>query len=367
MPNSVEQKPVSSSLRREPKHVALVRDISSQIRSGELRPGDQLPSFNELRERWGVGRDTLERMYKSLEEDGLISREHRRGIFVAYPGQAKRQGTIGFVTPTALLNHPYYVHLLQGVRHGAELADVEVLLVSERNSVRWEKMDGLIYQATMHNYMERPPGMPAVVLVKSVTWVDSVMADDSLGITQAIEHLWSLGHRRIAFLTNEGQPHTMSEHRWRAYQDFATRYPESKSEWLRILADPGIGNKSWEEVGYEDMRRWLSEDWKELGCTAILAHNDETAIGVIAALQEAGLRVPQDVSVVGFDGTDIAYFHRPRLSTVKVPLFEIGLRGFQTLMQQIEQPVHEANAERLAVRLMLPTQFQPGQSTGPVS
>ena len=93
--------------------------------------------------------------------------------------------------------------------------------------------------------------------------------------------------------------------------------------------------------------------------------NDETAIGVIAALQDAGLRVPEDVSVVGFDGTEIARYHRPRLTTVKVPLEEIGTRGFELLMQQVERPLGEIGPERPRARLLLSTQLQIGQSTAP--
>jgi DNA-binding LacI/PurR family transcriptional regulator len=361
-----EKKSDLSNLRREPRHLTLVRDLHEQMRSGRLRPGDQLPSFNELRERWGVGRDTLERMYKVLERDGLITREHRRGVFVAHPGQAKKTGTIGFINHPRLLHHPYYMHLLRGVQREALAAGVEVLLLSDQNAVRWEKVDGVLYQTTMGGQLEMPPGVPRVCLIYAYGDIDSAVVDDYPGMVQALEHLLQLGHRRIAFLTLEMQPHSMSRQRIAAYQDALRSWGvEPQAAWMRCLHEPKKTGRPWEETGYDDMRQWLAEDWSTQGCTALLAHNDETAVGAVAALQEAGLRVPEEVSVVGFDGTEIAHYHRPRLTTVKVPLEEIGARGFELLMQQVNRPLRELGEQRPSARLSLPTEFQVGQSTAP--
>jgi DNA-binding LacI/PurR family transcriptional regulator len=162
------------------------------------------------------------------------------------------------------------------------------------------------------------------------------------------------------------QPHAMSHQRIDAYQDtLRAQDIEPQAAWMRCLHEPDKTGRTWERTGYDDMQEWLGEGWSTLGCTAILAHNDETAVGVIAALQEAGLRVPEDVSVVGFDGTEIAHFHRPRLTTVEVPLEEIGARGFELLMQQVNRPLSEIGQARSQMQLSLPTQLQIGQSTAP--
>lgn len=364
-----EKESGTTSLRREPRYSALVRDLRERMQSGQLQPGDRLPSFNELRERWGIGRETLEQAYATLERDGLIVREPRRGVFVSRPGQPKRTGVIGFAVATSLQSHPYYMHLLEGVRRGADLADMEVLLLGAKPSVRWEKIDGVIYPVSANDYLHTlnlPPGLVRVALIHPHPNLDSAVADDYVGLSQAMEHLRHLGHQRIAFLTLEMQPHATSAQRIPAYRDALRSWGvEPEAAWMRCLEDPVKTGHAWEQIGYDDMRRWLDEDWNNLGCTAILVHNDETAIGVIAALQEAGLRVPEDVSVVGFDGTEIARYHRPRLTTVKVPLEEIGTRGFELLMQQINRPLSEIGQERPRARLSLSTQLQVGQSTAP--
>lgn len=365
----MENRAETSQLKREPRHLALARDLRDQISHGQLQPGDQLPSLNDLRERWGVGRDTLERMYTALERDGLITRESRRGVFVARPGQAKKNGIIGFVIATSLQSHPYYMHLLEGVRRAADLADMEVLLLGAKASIHWEKIDGVVYPVSANDYLHTlniPPGLVRVALIHPHPNIDSVVADDYVGLAQAMEHLGQLGHRRIAFLTSEMQPHSASVQRIPAYQNALRSWGiEPQAAWMRCLDDPVNTGHIWEQAGYDDMKKWLNEDWNSLGCTAILVQNDETAVGVIAALQEAGRRVPEDVSVVGFDGTDVARYHRPRLTTVQVPLAEIGERGFELLVQQINRPLSEIGQEHPRAHLSLSTQLQIGQSTAP--
>jgi len=83
------------------------------------------------------------------------------------------------------------------------------------------------------------------------------------------------------------------------------------------------------------MKSWLAEGWAEAGFTAFLAHNDDTAIGAMEALSEAGYSVPGDVSVIGFDDQPSGQFHRPRLTTVNPQLREIGALAVDMLRQQI--------------------------------
>jgi DNA-binding LacI/PurR family transcriptional regulator len=359
----------SKSAPGVPKYQRLALQIRERITSGELQPGHRLPTFVEMRDRFGATATTVMRMYEMLEREGLITRTHGSGVYVAPPQSAEKTGTVGFVVSTSIQHHPYYVHLLEGVRREAELADMEVLLLGEKASIRWEKIDGVIYPVSANDYLHTlniPPGLARVALIHAHPYLDSVVADDYVGMTQGMEHLRQLGHRRIAFLTLEMQPHSASHQRTPAYQDALRSWGiEPQAAWMRCLGDPGQRGRIWEQTGYDDMKQWLGEDWSTLGCTAILAHNDETAVGMIAALQEAGLRVPQDVSVIGFDGTEIARYHRPRLTTVRVPLAEIGAHGFELLLQQVNRPLSEISQERSRARLSLSTQLQIGQSTAP--
>ena len=107
--------------------------------------------------------------------------------------------------------------------------------------------------------------------------------------------------------------------------------------------------------------RPVEDGWQALGCTAILAHNDEAAIGVMNALAARGLGVPQDVSVVGFDGTMICDFCTPKLTSVKVPLREIGSRAVKVLLEQIQGGI------KTPEKITLPVQLKRGASTRPLT
>ena len=107
------------------------------------------------------------------------------------------------------------------------------------------------------------------------------------------------------------------------------------------------------------MKSLLKGNWEEMDCTAILAHNDESAIGVMKVLANAGIRVPEDVSVVGFDGTEVSDLCTPRLTTIKLPLVEMGERAVKVLLQQMRE------GTGLLEKIILPVQLKGGESTAP--
>ena len=107
------------------------------------------------------------------------------------------------------------------------------------------------------------------------------------------------------------------------------------------------------------MAAWLKDDWNQLGCTAVMVQNDEAAIGAMEALEAAGKRVPQDVSVVGFDGIDICEYARPRLTSVEVPLQEIGKTATEILLRQLDEKHFEIE------HAVLPTGVCVRESTSP--
>ena len=108
------------------------------------------------------------------------------------------------------------------------------------------------------------------------------------------------------------------------------------------------------------MQVWLQEDWRALGCTAILAQNDHMAIGVMQVLQEANLDVPGEVSVMGVDGTELCDHTTPRLSSVQLPLEQIGARAVDLLVEQIESGQPEEQI------IVLPAKLRAAASTAPV-
>jgi len=234
----------------------------------------------------------------------------------------------------------------------------ETLILNPTSSIAWERMDGVLnlHSDTYRFEDKLPPLMPFVSLIVPVRGQCSVILDESNGVQQLVEHLLRLGHRRIAILLPD---HGYSLPARLVGYENALRQAgiEPQPQWQKTLFNDNTS--SYSKYGYITMREWLQQDWRETGCTAIIAQNDDTAIGAIRALREHGLNVPGDVSVTGFDGTEIGLHIDPALTTVNIPLEQAGKAAFDLLMQQIN------SGEITPQTITLDTQICERASTAP--
>lgn len=362
-----------TSSRFTPKYWQLVEQFRQQIEVGLLKPGDRLPSYVEMRKNHGASRPTTERIHAVLEKEGLIMREAGRGIFVAEPRRQERRAVIGFGGSAFIIgDNPYAARIVQGVHETADKANVEILLFNKTSKVEWEKVDGVVIcEMSPDPWVARlPPGMPSVVLLVDYNETSNVIADDKHGAYEATRHLISLGHRRIGYLCSSiGTPeepvyHALSVERIQGYKEaLAEAGIEVEAGWLRPMALRYFKQKVIER-GREGMEQWLEDGFKELGLTAILCQNDDAALGVIPILQEAGYSVPEDMSIVGFDGTELAEYCTPSLTTVEVPLREMSVRGTEILLRQIDQNLENSQAARIE-KVILPPRLVVRESTAP--
>lgn len=342
----------------KPKYKVIAEHIRRGIETGELGTAERLPSFTELRAQFGATPTTANQVYGVLEQQGLIVREPGRGIFVARRLVPQKANTIGIVGSAFELEHemPYWSYLVEGVRCAAAQAGVEILLYhDEHPAPGWEKADGVLMCSKADQmFPALPPGMPCVSLITPASQVPSVIANDHKGARLAAEHLLELGHRRIGMLLSQPE-HPISASRLEGYRAALWEAGIApQTNWVRAVGEEAWqGCTKFDALGRAQMEHWLREDWRELGCTALLTHNDEMAIGVIETLQEAGLRVPEDTSVVGFDGTRLGEYFRPRLTSVEVPLRQIGARGVELLLAQIRGEIIPAKSEVLPVQLVV--------------
>jgi DNA-binding LacI/PurR family transcriptional regulator len=145
-----------------------------------------------------------------------------------------------------------------------------------------------------------------------------------------VQHLHELGHRDIAFMKGPSYS-SDSAHRWAAILEVAQELGIPVRPELTIELE---GDLSTPEVAYPATKSLLQRQNKRF--TALFAFNDNSALGAIAALQEAGVNVPGDVSVVGFDDIKIAPYSTPSLTTVRQPLLEMGMIAGQTLLSRIK-------------------------------
>jgi LacI family transcriptional regulator, galactose operon repressor len=185
---------------------------------------------------------------------------------------------------------------------------------------------------------------------REVEGITNVVLDHRFAAELTLTHLQSLGHRRIAFM--RGQPFSSdSDERWRSLMQVAGDLgiavdPELIVQLSRDISSP--------ELGYPVIHQLLSGGKR---FTALVAFNDMSAIGAIRALQDFGLRVPADVSVVGFDDIHAAAFNNPRITTIRQPLSNMGRIAAQCVLNRIH------NSEGFRKQIVLEPELMIREST----
>lgn len=220
------------------------------------------------------------------------------------------------------LTEKNYLFLTVVHRHDRKQLQTYLQMLVERG------VEGVI---TVDTDMLDEATLPTVAVAghRSVAGVTNIVLDHKRAAQLALEHLKNLGHEEIAFL--KGQTFSSdSEDRWKAITEVA--------EELNITIRPELvvrieSAASTPEVGFPVTNVLLA---RKQHFTALFAYNDISAIGAIWALKAAGIRVPEDVSVVGFDDIPVAQFANPALTTVRQPLVRMGEIAAQTLVHQIE-------------------------------
>jgi DNA-binding LacI/PurR family transcriptional regulator len=171
--------------------------------------------------------------------------------------------------------------------------------------------------------------------------VDVVVDDDFRGAVLAVEHLAGLGHRDIAMI--DGGKGAGAKERSDGYR--AAMRDAGLLRHIRI--EPGDFT---EGGGYEGARRLLSASRRP---TAIFASNDQSAVGALDAINEAGLRVPRDVSLMGYDNTALAALRHISLTTIHQPRNQIGVMAMRAVVRRIERPGAPARRHVLAPKLIV--------------
>ncbi len=261
----------------------------------------------------------------------------------------KRSFTIGIVVPEIseayatlvisgiedyLLEEGYFYHVVSH-RHRSDLLMEYPLLLQQR------AVEGIIAVDTLCSPSCKLPTV-AISGQREAAGVTNIVLDHDLAAHLALEHLQKLGHKNIAFI--KGQDFSSdTETRWRTLHTVAKKLGISMDERLKVQMTSDSPSP---EVGYKVTRLLIA---RKVPFTALVAFNDVSAIGAIHALHESGRRVPQDVSVVGFDDIQSAAFQNPSLTTIHQPLREMGAIGAETLLKRLAAAGRGTFAQRIVV------------------
>lgn len=247
----------------------------------------------------------------------------------------KRSFTIGVIVPE--ISEGYAALVLSGIEDHLLQEGYFYLVVSHRHKedliteypriFQQRAVEGLIVVDTM---LTERTSLPVVAVSghKHLDGVTNIALNHSLAAKLALEYLAKLGHREIAFI--KGQTFSSdTEIRWKAVKAAAQALNIPVKEELTVQL---TGESPTPQPGY-DVAKQLLQRGKSF--SALLAFNDISAIGAIRALREIGRRVPEDVSVIGFDDIQSAAFQNPGLTTIRQPLREMGIMAANTVLKRI--------------------------------
>lgn len=276
-----------------------------------------------------IPQETKDRIFEAAE------RFNYRPNYFARSLRARRSFTFGVIVPElsdgysamvlngveAVLSKEGYFYLTASHLHRADLLKHHPQMLVER------QVEGIIAVDTPIRFQTDLPVI-SVSGHEKIDGVTNVILNHERAAEFGVEHLFALGHRRIAFI--KGQDFSSDTAvRWQTIEESARRRGIVIDEDLIAQLEGDIPSP---EIGYVAAKKILATGKP---FTALFAFNDISAIGAIRALQEAGLNVPGDVSVLGFDDIYAAAFLNPALTTIRQPLFEMGSLAARTLLERL--------------------------------
>jgi LacI family transcriptional regulator len=318
-----------------------LRQVAAHLK---LSPATVSLVLNQAPAAESIPRETQERVFAAAQELNY------RPNYLARSLRSRRTYSVGVLVPE--ISEPYVAEVMSGIEGRLLQEGYQYLVASHRRTqaasllaeslelLQHRAVEGLILVASE---VQEPPELPAVVVSGHVPLpgVTNVVIDHDRAAMDTFAHLKGLGHRQIALF--KGQPGSAdTEDRWRAILAAAAAHdlailPELT---VQLSGDPALATFSPAD-GYDEgytFGRTLLERGADF--TALFAFDDVSAIGATRAFLDAGLRVPEDVSVVGFDDIQSAAYQNPTLTTVRQPLRRMGEMAAGILLRalQSDQP-----------------------------
>jgi GntR family transcriptional regulator of arabinose operon len=353
-----------------PLHIQLLDDLRHKIITGIIQPHERLPSEWELVTSLGISRATVQRAWQAAEGEGLIYRVPGKGTFAAEPSLPNTtQMAFGLIVPdfrgsSAPRTLSGAERVLRQRGYSVRVASTEYSIDEENRVLRQMVDDGVcgcilwgVKGSSGGRYLSQIVGKFPVVLIDRTLEglrLPCVTSNNYAGGMQVMKHLLDLGHKRIVFLARPHIPLWTISERLRAYQD------AMRGAGFDPLPPILIGD----EKELSSFNAYLTSDDQTLESltdllrtkqrpTAIFAANDWMAIRALRAAKYAGLRVPDDLSLVGFDNVDIVDYLTPPLTTIAQNAELMGAEAARRLLALTEGEPSEDVLTLLPTRLIL--------------
>lgn len=334
----MRRKPRSGPVRGMAKHQAITDDLEAKIRSGELAAGSCLKSEPQLAVDYGVAYMTIRRALTTLVEKGVLYRVRGRGTFVADTALEDRRPSLGLLLLRNWhsIDPFYFPPIVSGFVERAEEQGYQVHLADRSQPLleilRFHELHVRAVACVLldledledaDELLDQGVVVVAINHYGGIRRVTSVSPDNRKGSYNATKALIDLGHRDLVFLSGPKINFDAAERR-RGYE---AAIKEAGDQVRGAVFEAGFS----EENGYEAGEKLLKKGKLPTG---FVVASDLPAIGLMKRLREAGYTIPRDLSVIGFGDFRLSAYVHPALTTVKLPLDEIGRRAADALIAQ---------------------------------
>ncbi len=343
-----------------PKYRDASRRIMEYIQINNLTVGTRLPSEREFCELWGISQPTINKAITSLVAEGQLHREGRK-LFIS-----EQTGMITTTTPIHILcPHAEYQRntlirhdLVEAAHDVAAAMNTNAIPLLARNAVEQRQQLTHLLRTSTPGFVIWPMSytdfndlyeqfsqrnVPFVVCDACTGNFDFVGIDNEYGGLLAVQHLRSLGHRQLAYVSDNNLNFTSLKRRCNGYQ-YACFSEGLVQSMHRVIQVPGISREA-AKIAADA----LQSDFTDV--TAVYCSNDILALHLMDILKERGMVIPNDLSIIGFDGIDAAQISQPTLTTISQDFYQSGVIAVERLFSRIRQAPNVPLSQRWRLRI----------------
>lgn len=341
--------------KKQPKYSELVNFIRKQIAVEKFTPGEKIYSENQLREMFHVSRQTIRHAISILEEEGVLESIRGSGTYVSCRRNNADRTRISVVT--TYVDSYIFPRTIQGIENVLSERGFSVQIAFTNNRISRERsilkdilvkdeVAGVIIETTKSGLPNpnlflyeklRKKGIP-VLFINSYypqLSIPHVSLNDRMAGRKAAEHLIEMGHNKIGgiFKLDDGQGHMRYAGYLDAMDTAGMEIDDSRIMW----------------VDTDMMER--PEEWKELlqsrvkDCTGLVCYNDQIALAAMEILSRSGLKIPEDISLVSIDDSELAVLGEVQLSSIPHPTVRLGEKAAENLLAMILDPGFDGTYE----------------------
>ncbi len=334
---------------QKPKYMVLTDWVKEQIAQERLLPGQKLSSEHELMAMFGMSRQTVRHAIGILEQEGIIERKRGSGTYINNQFERNREeNTMNIAVITTYVDDYIFPAIIQEIEHIVSAAGYTIQISFTHNSIEKERsvlenilqknmIDGMIIETTksglpnpnqdLYEQITRRK-IPTVFLnsyYPGIPIPHVSLADQKAG--QLItEHLIARGHKQIAaiFKADDGQGHKRYAGYVEAMIQHGIRIQDEHIVWIDT-----------EDIGHmQTISRKILRRLR--GCSACVCYNDEVASQLYVILEKHNIRVPEDISLISIDNSDLAELCEVPLTSAAYPVEEMGRKVAEQLLALIE-------------------------------